>query len=86
MVRRYVLSLSTKEKIHMDEEDAQKVIEHIGDKVFIKTKEAIFNTAYIVSIVPEFVEETTNIEGYIDPVKKVFVVTGESKAIEAPKF
>ena len=79
-MKTYKIVLSTKQEILIDQDDFEKVIANASKGVFIILKQGMVNPSFIVAILPNRVKEgeQKQVEGYIDPIKKVFVVTKET--------
>lgn len=78
-MRLYNVILSNKTSVKIDEVDFQKLQSGIGSGNLIRFKQAIINPSFIVAILPIFEKEKTQIEGYEDKERGVFVVTVEKK-------
>jgi len=84
----YEITLSSKDRITIDEDDYQKFIE-TGDKSrLIQLKKAVINPSFIVTIIPisqaeALVSETPlgNFKGHIDEKTRKFITTEDTQLI-----
>lgn len=75
----YIIQLSNKTEVEIDQEDFDKVSANISSGNLIKVKKAILNPSFVVAIIPIVKEETRKTEGHIDPERGVYVLDKDEK-------
>lgn len=73
----YIVQLSNRTEIEIDQEDFENVKQGIGQGGLVKVKKAILNPSFIVAILPIIKGETKITKGHIDYDKGVYVIDGE---------
>lgn len=76
---RYMLHLSNKQAIILDEDDFQKFLQ-VGERgQLVRLKQGIVNPSFVIAIVPAKVETQKRIEGHIDPETNAYIVDKEEE-------
>lgn len=73
----YIIQLSNKTEVEIDQDDFEKVQLNISSGNLIKVKRAILNPSFVVAIIPIIKQETKKTTGHIDYEKGVYIVDGE---------
>lgn len=73
----YIVQLSNRTEVEIDEEDFENVKQGIGQGGLVKVKKAILNPSFIVSVLPIIKEPTKVTKGHMDYEKGVYVVDSE---------
>lgn len=73
----YIIQLSNKTNIEIDQEDFDKFAKNSASGNFIKLKRGLVNPSFVVAIIPIVKEETKVTKGHIDPEKGVYVLDSE---------
>ena len=71
----YKISLSNGESVDIDQKEFDGVVANLNKGNFIKTKQGIFNTSFVITITPFKKESSKKIEGYIDEKTGKFIAT-----------
>lgn len=76
----YIIQLSNKTEIEIDEADFEKFTQNSASGSLIKLKRGIVNPSFVVSIIPSSARTTKReLEGYIDEVSGNYVVTKDER-------
>lgn len=78
----YIIQLSNKTNIEIDQSDFEKIKRESVTGNFIQVKKGIVNPSFIIAIVPIEKDGVRKIEGHIDEEKGVYVI--ESEEFAAP--
>lgn len=74
----YLIQLSNKTEIEIDEADFKKLTENSSSGNLIRLKRGIVNPSFIVSIIPSSVEKKRKIKGHIDSLTGNYVIDEET--------
>lgn len=75
----YIVQLSNKTEVEIDEEDFENVKQGIGQGGLVKVKKAILNPSFIVAVLPITKEDTEIIKGHMDYEKGLYIVESREK-------
>lgn len=84
----YKAILSNKQEFVLDETDYQKVVQGLETGSFVRTKKAVINPSFVVTIFPIQQSEALDtemperkIEGYVDEESGRFIVTEDKEVV-----
>lgn len=73
----YIVQLSNKTEVEIDEEDFENVKKGIGQGGLVKVKKAILNPSFIVAVLPIIKEPAKITKGHMDLERGVYVIDSE---------
>ncbi len=75
----YIIQLSNKTEVEIDEVDFKKFTANSASGSLIKLKRGIINPSFVVAIIPSEVKAKRRVEGFIDPLTGNYVVTKDER-------
>ncbi len=75
----YIIQLSNKTEIEIDEADFSKLKDQSGTGNLIQLKRGIVNPSFVVAIIPSEIKAKRKVEGFIDEATGKYVVTKDDK-------
>lgn len=76
----YIIQLSNKTNIEIDQDDFEKIKRESATGNFIQVKKGIVNPSFIIAIVPLEKDGVRKIQGHIDEKKGVYVIESDEFA------
>lgn len=73
----YIIQLSNKTDVEIDQDDFDKFATNSSSGNFIKLKRGLVNPSFVVSIIPIIKEDTKITKGHIDHEKGVYILDKE---------